>query len=177
MMQSVREQKTRDQAIVRALYDQVWTRGDLDAVERLVAPRYRVHSDPGDAWEGQDLDHPTYRDRVAYSRTAFPDLVFTVHDTIGSEGLVAVRWSASGTQLGALQQLPATGERLGFAGQTIYQVEGGCVAGHWQVTDRLGFLQQLPGPVLAGLLAGERGRGDDPEGNGPRGGDRVDSAA
>ena len=132
--------------LVRELYDAVWSGGDLSGVARLVAPRYVVHSDPGDPWEGQALDHAAYRERLLYSRTAFPDLAFTVHDVVAEGGRVAVRWSAEGTHRGDLAGLSATGRRLRFAGLTIYDISGGLVAGHWQVIDRLGFFQQLRGP-------------------------------
>lgn len=74
---------------------------------------------------------------------AFPDLQFTIHDVIPSSSRVSVRWSAEGTQKGDLAELPATGKRLRFAGQTIYNIVDGQVEGHWQVIDRLGFIQQL----------------------------------
>ena len=129
--------------IVRELHDIVWTSGELSAVDRLVAPQYVIHSDPGDPWEGQTLDRAAYRERVIYSRTGFPDLTFTIHDLIATEHRVCVRWSAEGMHAGDLVGLPATGKRLHFAGQTIYNIVGEQVGGHWQVVDRLGFLQQL----------------------------------
>ncbi len=129
--------------IVRELYEIVWSSGDLSAVDWLVAPRYVIHSDPGDQWEGQALDRATYCQRVKYSRTAFPDLTFTIEDLFATEHRVCVRWSAEGTHAGDLVGLPASGKRLRFSGQTIYDIVGGQVAGHWQVIDRLGFLQQL----------------------------------
>lgn len=56
-----------------------------------------------------------------------------------------VRWSAEGTQEGELRGVPASGRRLRFARQTIYELKQGQVAGHWQVVDRMGFLEQLRG--------------------------------
>ena len=129
--------------IVREVHDIIWTAGDLSAIDRLVALQYVIHSDPGDPWDGQTLDRATYRERVKYSRTAFPDLKFTIHDLIAVEDRVCVRWSAEGAHAGDLAGLPATGKRLRFAGQTIYEINGEQIAGHWQVIDRLGFLQQL----------------------------------
>jgi steroid delta-isomerase-like uncharacterized protein len=131
--------------LVRDLHDIVWSAGDLSAVDRLVALHYVLHSDPGDPWEGQTLDRGTYCRRVMYSRTAFPDLRFTLHDIIATEHRVAVRWSAEGTQAGDLPGIPATGRRLRFGGQTIYDIADDRVAGHWQVVDRLGFIQQFRG--------------------------------
>lgn len=93
--------------------------------------------------EGQSLDHHMYQERVRYSRSAFPDLLFTIHETVATGNRIAVRWSAAGTHAGDLHGLPATGKYLTFAGQTIYEIKHGRVAGHWQSVDRLGFMQQL----------------------------------
>jgi steroid delta-isomerase-like uncharacterized protein len=112
-------------------------------IGRLVAPRYVIHSDPGDPWEGRALDRSAYEERVRYSRNAFPDLVFTILDLLATEDRVAARWRADGTQRGDLANLPATGRQLTFAGQTMYELKDGQVAGHWQVVDRLGFMEQV----------------------------------
>lgn len=134
---------TTPEIMVSELYGRVWSDGDYSAVERLIAPTYTIHSDPGDAWEGQSLDRSGYVERAQFSRTAFPDLVFEMHDLVAAGDRVAVRWSAAGTQLGGLPGLPASGRRLKFSGQTIYELKQGYIAGHWQVIDRLGFAQQL----------------------------------
>jgi steroid delta-isomerase-like uncharacterized protein len=131
------------ESVVSELYRVVWSDGDYRAIERLVAPRYTIHSDPGDPWEGETLDRETYEQRVEHSRTAFPDLTFAIEQMVAAGDHVSVRWSAKGTHAGDLPGLPATGKLLGFAGQTIYELADGRVAGHWQVVDRLGFIQQL----------------------------------
>lgn len=135
--------RSPNEELVRELYDAVWSRGDLDAIPRLVAPEYVVHSDPGDAWDGRTLDQGAYRERVEYSRRAFPDLAFTVDEVVAAGERVAVRWSATGTHHGDLRGFPRTGRRLAFAGQTFYEVKDGRIRGHWQVVDRLGFAEQL----------------------------------
>ncbi len=128
-------------ALVNDLYRRIWTYGDYAAIERLVAPRYVIHSDPGDPWEGKTLDHEAYRERVRHSRSTFPDLVFQIEDSVAAGDRVAVRWRAEGTHEGDLPGIPATLRRLVFSGQTFYAVEGGRVAGHWQAIDRLGFFR------------------------------------
>lgn len=128
--------------MITELY-RIWNDGDYSAVARLLAQTYTIHSDPGDAWEGQSLDHAAYVERARFSRNAFPDLTFEIQDLVANNDRVAVRWSAVGTQFGDLPGVPATGRRLKFAGQTIYELTDGLIAGHWQVIDRLGFVQQL----------------------------------
>ena len=133
----------RGDQLVVDLYEVVWSRGELDAVDRLIAPRYTIHHDPGDDWEGQTLTRATYRRRVLYSRGAFPDLRFTLHAVISDGDRVAARWSATGTQRGPLTGVPATDRALTFCGQTMYAITDGMVTGHWQTIDRLGVMRQL----------------------------------
>jgi predicted ester cyclase len=137
------DHETDPTAVVSALYRLVWSDGSLAEIPRLVAARYRIHADPGDPWEGKTVDRAAYAERVEYARRAFPDLTFTIDELFGAGDRVTVRWHAEGTQAGDLPGVPATGRRLGFAGQTIYAVEDGQVTGHWQVVDRLGFAEQL----------------------------------
>ena len=59
-------------ALVRDVYERIWTRGDVRAIEHLVALRYTIHSDPGDPWAGRTLDRKAYEERMRYSRDAFP---------------------------------------------------------------------------------------------------------
>jgi len=128
--------------LIRRLYV-IWSQDDLTSLDFLIAERYTIFSDPGDAWEGQTLDRGAYRNRLRYSRQAFPDLVFEIMQLIHERDRVAVIWKAAGTHLGDLRGLPATGKRLSFSGQTFYLIEDGKAAGHWQTIDRLGFIQQL----------------------------------
>ena len=125
-------------ALVSDLYRLVFTEGDYPSIDRLVAERYTIHSDPGDPWEGQTLDRKTYLERIRYSRKAFPDLRFVLHEMVAAGDRVAVRWSAVGTQEGDLGELPSTLKRRPFGGQTIYELQAGRVAGHWQLVDRPG---------------------------------------
>ena len=131
-------------SVIRKLYE-TWSQDDLTSLDSLIAEQYTVFSDPGDAWEGQILDRDTYRRRLLHSRKAFPDLVFEIIQLIHENDRVAVIWKARGTHLGDLRGIPATGKRLSFSGQTFYLIENGKAAGHWQIVDRLGFMEQLQG--------------------------------
>ena len=92
--------------VVAELHTRIWNQGDYSMIGRLVAPRYVIHSDPGDPWEGRILDRSAYEERVRYSRNAFPDLAFTILDLLATEDRVAARWRADGTQRGDLANFP-----------------------------------------------------------------------
>ena len=129
--------------VVAALLGRVWSYGDMEAVADLVAPEYTIHSDPGDPWEGQVLDHGHYKNRVSHLRQALPDVRFEVNEVLEHGERVAVRWSAEGTFWQDWLGLPATGKRVQMTGQTMYAFVGGVVAGHWQLVDRMGLVAQL----------------------------------
>ena len=123
--------------------DQVWNQGNYNQIPKFVAPQYEIKNDPGDQWNGQVIDNETFKERVAYSRNAFPDLNFTIQEMVAEDDRVAASWIMSGTHMGDLPQLPATGRKFSITGITIYYFEDGKVSGHWQAFDQLGFLSQI----------------------------------
>ncbi|RME97456.1 MAG: hypothetical protein D6768_19620 [Chloroflexi bacterium] len=132
-----------NQAILIHFIEQIWNQGNFDDVESVVAPRYTIHRDPGDPWEGQTLDRETFKKRVLYSRTAFPDLRFIIEEVVAAAGKVAIGWYFTGTHRGDLPGVPASGQKINMPGLTIYYFNQGQISGHWQVIDRLGFLAQV----------------------------------
>lgn len=132
-----------NQATLTRLLEEIWNQGSLALVEEIIASPYTIHHDPGDPWEGQSLDHETFKQRVMYSRKAFPDLHFDVQGYIAAEEKVVVNWFLTGTHQGPLNDVPPTGKKISISGITIYYFESGKVSGHWQVIDQLGFIAQV----------------------------------
>ena len=133
----------QSEAVVRALFDRVWNAGELDAIDELLAPQYRILSDPGDPWDGQTLTPAGFKERLMISRAPFPDLHFDIDEVVSDRGRVAVSWTMSGTNEGPLGGRPATGKPVSARGITIYFVENGRIAGHKQAVDRLSIVNQL----------------------------------
>lgn len=138
-----KQMKEDNKIILREFMEEVWNRGNLDAADKLISSPYIIHSDPGDQWERQSLDLPTFKKRVMYSRQAFPDLHFAVQEMVGEGDKVVINWYLEGTHNGDITGLPATGKRVKVPGITIYYLSNGRITGHWQVIDRLGFMQQV----------------------------------
>jgi steroid delta-isomerase-like uncharacterized protein len=134
-------------SLLRQFMERVWNRGELDAIDELLAETYTVHSDPGDPWSGQSLDRAGFRARLVASRAPFPDLRFDLGEVVAEGDRVAVSWTMRGTHSEAMGDVPATGNAIEVDGMTIYHFEAERIAGHTQVVDRLAVLQQL------GLLA------------------------
>jgi steroid delta-isomerase-like uncharacterized protein len=76
-------------------------------------------------------------------RDAFPDLAVNV-DLIVAEGdLVAVRWTARGTNTGTGNGIPATGRKVQVSGTAIFRFVDGRIAEEWTSANTLGLLKQL----------------------------------
>lgn len=130
-------------ALVAEFIDKVWSGGDLSELERFLAPRYMIRSDPGDTWDGRTLTREEFVERARLSRAPFPDQRFFVDDYVAEGDVVAISWRWRGTHLADLGPFPASGRKIETSGLTFYFFEGGRICGHRQQTDRLGVFQQL----------------------------------
>lgn len=130
-------------ALVAEFMDKVWSNGDLSELDRFLAPRYTIRSDPGDPWDGRTLTREEFAERARISRAPFPDQKFIIDEFIADDIGVAVSWRWQGAHLADLPHFPASGRRIKASGLTFYFFEHGRLAGHRQQTDRLGVFQQL----------------------------------
>ena len=76
-------------------------------------------------------------------RLAFPDLKVSVDLIVAEDDLVAVRWTARGTNSGAGNGIPATGKQVRTSGTAIFRFVDGAIAEEWTAGDSLGLLKQL----------------------------------
>lgn len=127
----------------------IWSEGETGSVGEFIAAIYTIENDPGDPWDGQTLTRAGYTDRLIASRAAAPDQVFSPLHMIEEGDRIAVTWSWTGTHLGDLPGIPATGRRIAMTGATVYRFnERDELTGHWQIADRLGVYQQLTSPQV-----------------------------
>lgn len=136
------EISARKQILTDFLQD-VWTDGQVEKVDHYLADSYSIHNDPGDPWDGQTLSREGFKDRLIQSRAMAPDQVFHVENMVEEGNDIAVAWSWSGTHLGDIPGIPATGRNITMTGLTIYSFAGDRLSGHWQIADRLSVFQQL----------------------------------
>lgn len=133
---------SRKQVLANFLKD-VWTDGKAEAVDQYLSETYVIHNDPGDPWDGQTLSIDGFKDRLVQSRAMAPDQAFHVEKMVEEDDQIAAAWTWSGTHLGDIPGIPATGRKIKMSGLTIYQFNGDRLSGHWQVADRLSVFQQL----------------------------------
>ena len=128
----------QNKAHIRRLIEEVYNKGDLDAVAEVASADIVIHS-ASDEIRG----HEGAKAYVAALRAGFPNLRITVEDQVAEGDLVVTRWVARGTHRGAFQGVPATGRDVVVAGTDIDRIAGGKVAECWAHVDELGLMRQL----------------------------------
>jgi len=76
-------------------------------------------------------------------REAFPDLDVTVEKQVAERDLVAVHWTARGTNTGTGNGIPATGRAVEITGTTLFRLDEGRIAEEWTCANTLGLMRQL----------------------------------
>jgi steroid delta-isomerase-like uncharacterized protein len=137
-----------NKTLVQRFYEEVWARGNVGFAEEVFADDYVRHdlrptkAAPGAA--GQALIAEQFR-------RAFPDLEWRVDLVLAEGGLVAARWTASGTHTGAWGDVAPTGKRATFSGVNIFRFAGdGKVVEIWNHRDDFGLREQLGAAIFAG---------------------------
>jgi len=131
---------TRNKQIVEAFIQELFTKGDLDAVGRYLDPDFVNHDAPfagaPDGPEGMRL-------AAAVFRQALPDWHSEVHQLIAEGDIVVERFTASGTLTGELMGVQPTGKTITLAGIQIFRLHGDKIVERWGRLDELSLLRQL----------------------------------
>lgn len=133
--------------VVERMADEVWNRGEVGALDDMLAPDYVRHST-----SQPDVDYAGFTAYIPALHAAFPDFNLAIHDLLAEGDLVAKRWTATGTQNGEFNGIPATGKAVAITGMTLYRFADGKVAEVWDISDMLGLLTQL-GVLSQGAMA------------------------
>ena len=127
-------QAERNKAIARRVYEEGLNQGRFDVP---YTPDFVGHGGSRTFTRAEGLAE------ARGFRTAFPDLAFTVDHAVAEGDLVAVRWTARGTNTGEGNGLPATGRRVQVSGTALFRFEDGAIAEEWTAGDTLGLMRQL----------------------------------
>jgi predicted ester cyclase len=139
-------------AASRRLYVEVFGAGSLDAADEIMAVSCISHGPGIPPVVGTD----PIKQQAKLLRGAVPDLKLELEDQLVEGDRVASRWSASGTNTGALRtpvgSVPPTDRRVAFTEIRIDRFEHGRIVESWFLPDRLTLWQQLgivPAPRAA----------------------------
>ena len=130
-----------NKVLVRRMFEEVWTQGNIDAADQFFAPNYIIHN-PADP-SAQQRGPESVKQFVTAARTAFPDILISVEEIITEGEKVATRYTWRGTQKGPLWNIPPTGRQVMVTGILISRLVDGRFAEDWGVVDMLGLVNQL----------------------------------
>ncbi|HMD09489.1 MAG TPA: ester cyclase [Candidatus Acidoferrum sp.] len=131
---------TEAKAIVRRLYEEVWNKRRLELVSDLISPSHALHDNNS---SGSSVGPEAYRAEIAVYLAAFPDLRFTVEDTVAEKDKVAASWTISGTHKGEYWGVRPTNKKISLDGITIHHIANGKIIDSYISSDTVGLMCQL----------------------------------
>ena len=106
----------------------------------LVAPDARFHV-PG---RPEPLQGPAgYLEIIAMMRGGFPDIQWTLEETIAEGQKIAARFTMRGTHMGEFLGVPPTGKTISVQAINFYRIANAQIVEERGQPDLLGLLQQI----------------------------------
>lgn len=122
------------------LFEGVWNGENPAVADELVHPEYVIHDrEIANEMHGPEL----YKTLASMTREAFPDMEFTIHETVEEDDKVALRWTMTGTHDGPMGDMEPTGTQVEMPAVEINRFEDGQLVESWTQSDMLGLRQQL----------------------------------
>jgi steroid delta-isomerase-like uncharacterized protein len=140
--------ETDIKALSHQILDQIWNQKRLEAVDAVMTTDFVLY-DPTLPSPVQGIEQ--YKQFVRSYLNAFPDFHLTIEHQLSDGDTVVTRWTATGTHLGDLSGIPATGRRVVVTGISCERTVNGKFAEAWSQWDALGLMRQLG--VVPGLAA------------------------
>jgi steroid delta-isomerase-like uncharacterized protein len=134
-----------NEAVVRRFYEQMCNERKNELAPELFTDDHVMHDPQVPCERGPD--------GMVGIVSAYQEGVeghWQIEDICSADGnRVVVRWTGSGTHVGEVNGVPATGAKISVDALTLHQLRDGKISESWEVWDTLGFLQQI-GVVPAG---------------------------
>jgi steroid delta-isomerase-like uncharacterized protein len=135
LAQSASEQE-RNKAVARSFFAEVLDQGQLDKYAESHSKDFVAHAGDLTATLEEDLADAREERKVA------PDMIVKVNRMVAEKDLVAVHFTASGTNTQAGMGFPATGKKFAADGVTIFRFKDGKICEEWSVFDWLKVMRQ-----------------------------------
>ena len=131
---------TADLATFAESINEAWNSHDIEQVLDFYSSEY-IGDDVGQAFLLRG--HEGIRAMLENYWQAFPDLEFTVTDTVVQDSRVVMVWMAEGTHQGTILNIPPTGHRVAVRGVSIIDVKNGMVVRGQYIWDLAGMLRHM----------------------------------
>ena len=111
---------TVNKDLVETFIQELFTKGNLDAVDQYLDPTLVNHDPP---FPGAPDGPEGMRQAAAMFRRALPDWHSDVEELVGEGDIVVERFTASGTHRGELMGVAATGRVIVLRGIQMFRIE------------------------------------------------------
>ena len=134
------DRSSRNKLLVESLIQELFTKGDLTAIDRYLADDF-VNHDPPFPGAGEGADG--LRAAAEVFRRALPDWRSDIDHLVAEGDLVVEHFHASGTRTGELMGVPANGKTLTLRGIQIFRIADDKIVERWGRLDDTGLRAQL----------------------------------
>jgi len=142
----------QNKQVVQRFVEECWNQGNLNKASEFLTDQVRYH-DP--VFPNLNAGLQNARNHIDECRRAFPDLKFTIDDTIAERNEVVLHWTVRGTHKGQFLGMQPTNRKVTIDGTSIYRLEGAKIAesyANWNLASLMAQLGvvEVPKEVLAG---------------------------
>ena len=138
--QPTNKQPTDNRQIAQRFMEECWNQGKLDMVRELVSSRCTYH-DP--VFPSLTSGADNLKRHIESCKNGFPDLKFTIDDTIAERNEVVIHWTARGAHKGQFLGMAPTNRKATVSGTSIFRIDGGKIVEQWADWNLLSLLEQL----------------------------------
>jgi steroid delta-isomerase-like uncharacterized protein len=136
---AAKKKETKNKPIGQQVID-AWNSREDEIILAFYSPDYVVEDITAgrirEGWEG-------LRQWTKSVFTAFPNLKYTLIDSVETADKLVLHWLAKGNHQGPLMRIPATGKNVYIHGMSILHLEGGKIKSGQVMWDMSGVLRQI----------------------------------
>lgn len=126
----------KNKEIARTFFEEVLGQDHLERYAESHSKDFVAHGENHDASLEEDMA------AAKEERHAMPDMKVRVNQILAERDLVAVYWTATGTNTQPGMGIPATGKKISVNGMTIFRFKAGKICEEWSVWDMLSVMRQ-----------------------------------
>ena len=124
--------------IAEKFIDEIFNKGNLDEVSRFVTSDFLYHA------RGEDVTGiESFKEWISSDRNVFPDIRFTILDSISEFNKVATAWIVEATHTKEFRGIPPTQKKFETAGVNFFHFEDNKIKEAWAVVDGLTAALQI----------------------------------
>ena len=102
----------RNRTVVYSLFDEVFNRGNMKVLDDICNSKFVLESPEMTRKQNIQEGLTVFKERIKSLRAAFPNLKYTINDSVTSENKVAISSSFSGIQKGEFAGIAPTNKQI-----------------------------------------------------------------